>query len=88
MSYKASLEIPIIALTANSYQEDIRKCLDAGMNIHLSKPIEIKKTAPTVFLKKDTDLERFYFLFTENHEFSNRLFFDGIYRILYCFFGI
>lgn len=47
-----------------------------------------KKTAPTVFLKKDTDLERFYFWFTENHEFSNRLFFDGTYRSLYCFFGI
>ena len=49
MSYKASSEIPIIALTANSYQEDIRKCLDAGMNIHLSKPIEIKKSLQQYF---------------------------------------
>lgn len=41
-------EIPIIALTANAYQEDIRKCIDAGMNTHLSKPIEIKKLLRTI----------------------------------------
>ena len=52
MSYKASSEIPIIALTANSYQEDIRKCLDAGMNTHLSKPIEIKKSLQQYFWKR------------------------------------
>ncbi|MDE6068916.1 MAG: response regulator, partial [Treponemataceae bacterium] len=31
--------IPIIALTANAFMEDIQKCVDAGMNTHLSKPI-------------------------------------------------
>ena len=35
--------IPIIATTANAYQEDIRECLDAGMNTHLSKPLDIEK---------------------------------------------
>lgn len=35
--------IPIIALTANAYEEDVQKCLDAGMNIHLAKPIEPEK---------------------------------------------
>lgn len=31
--------IPIIALTANAFMDDIQKCVDAGMNTHLSKPI-------------------------------------------------
>ena len=35
--------IPIIAMTANAFQEDIQKCLNAGMNLHLSKPIHIEK---------------------------------------------
>ena len=33
--------IPIIAMTANVFKEDIEKCLESGMNDHLSKPIEI-----------------------------------------------
>ena len=32
--------VPIIAMTANAYEEDVRRCLDAGMNAHLSKPID------------------------------------------------
>lgn len=34
--------IPIIAMTANAFEEDIRHCKEAGMNLHLSKPIEPK----------------------------------------------
>ncbi len=32
--------IPIIALTANAFQEDVQRSLQAGLNAHLSKPIE------------------------------------------------
>ena len=33
--------IPIIAMTANAFAEDIRQCLSAGMNAHVSKPLDI-----------------------------------------------
>ena len=32
--------VPIIAMTANAYEEDIRESMDAGMNAHLAKPVE------------------------------------------------
>ncbi len=32
--------IPIIAMTANAFKEDIEKCLESGMNDHLAKPID------------------------------------------------
>ncbi len=34
-------DIPIIAMTADAFSEDIKKCLDCGMNAHISKPIDI-----------------------------------------------
>jgi CheY-like chemotaxis protein len=39
-SRKPAREIPIIAMTANVVREDIERCLDAGMNDHLGKPLD------------------------------------------------
>ena len=39
---KDAKHIPIIALSANAFDEDVQSCLRAGMNTHLSKPIDPK----------------------------------------------
>ena len=47
---RADADIPIIAMTADAFSEDIQRCLERGMNDHLAKPIDIQ--AVTFKLKK------------------------------------
>ena len=39
---KDAKEIPIIAMTANAFAEDEKEALNAGMNVHLAKPIDME----------------------------------------------
>ena len=41
-------QLPIIALTANAFEEDRKDCLDAGMSEHVAKPIEIQSLLQTI----------------------------------------
>ena len=36
-------QLPIIALTANAYPEDVAACLDAGMQAHMTKPVRLRE---------------------------------------------
>ena len=40
MNRRDAKTIPIIALTANAFDEDVQRSLQAGLNAHLSKPVE------------------------------------------------
>ena len=39
---KKDKKIPIIAMSANAYMQDIQKCYEAGMNGHISKPLYLE----------------------------------------------
>ena len=43
-----SQRIPIIAMTANAYADDVQLAFDAGMNAHVTKPIDIKVVEKTI----------------------------------------
>lgn len=45
---EAIAQIPIVAMTANAFEEDRKKALESGMNAHLSKPIDEKQIIETL----------------------------------------
>ncbi len=52
---KDAREIPIIAMTANAFAEDEKEALNAGMNVHLAKPIDVELLKQVIrqYAKKD-----------------------------------
>ncbi len=49
LSKSTAKTIPIIAMTANAFEEDMNKSKAAGMNVHLAKPIEPKQLYQTLY---------------------------------------
>ena len=47
-SHELAKTVPIIAMTANAFSEDIQHSLAAGMNAHVSKPVEMKVLEKTI----------------------------------------
>ena len=47
-SHELAKKIPIIAMTANAFSEDIQHSLTAGMNAHISKPVDMKTLEKTI----------------------------------------
>jgi len=45
--------IPIVAMTADAFSENVTKCLDAGMNGHIAKPVDIKLVIKEIRRIKD-----------------------------------
>ena len=48
LSDKDKATIPIIAMTANAFAEDKRKTMEAGMDAHLSKPLNVQELMDTI----------------------------------------
>ena len=55
-----AVTIPIIALSANAFIDDIQESLDSGMNDHISKPINMEELTDTIakYIKRDTCLAK------------------------------
>ena len=47
-SHELAKTIPVIAMTANAFSEDIQHSLAAGMNAHISKPVEMEVLKKTI----------------------------------------
>ena len=47
-SHELAKTIPIIAMTANAFSEDIQHSLAAGMNAHITKPVDMKMLEKTI----------------------------------------
>ncbi|MGN1164101.1 MAG: response regulator, partial [Candidatus Ornithospirochaeta sp.] len=42
-NHPRSVSIPIIAMTANAFEDDVKASMEAGMNAHISKPIDFER---------------------------------------------
>ncbi|MEY8533133.1 response regulator [Blautia pseudococcoides] len=43
LNHPDALSVPILAMSADAFSDDIRQCLECGMNAHIAKPIDVKE---------------------------------------------
>lgn len=60
-NHPMALKIPIIAMTANAFTEDIQEALESGMNAHIAKPISIDILEETVKVVFDAEKKGVYY---------------------------
>lgn len=67
-----AVNVPILAMTANAYDEDVRRTREAGMNEHLSKPIDMQILFETLaeYYKKKIPLKGLRVLMAEDNELN------------------
>ena len=55
MDIEKAKRIPIIAMSADAFKEDVERCLNCGMNDHLKKPIEIENAIEKLLILKSAN---------------------------------
>lgn len=55
-TFRVVFELPIVAMTADAFAEDVAACREAGMDAHIAKPVDIKQVLRTLKLARDGTL--------------------------------
>ena len=55
LNHPRAKTVPILAMSANAFQEDMERSVQSGMNVHLSKPLDIDlvKTQLQIYIQKE-----------------------------------